>query len=116
MHSKTNHHTLPVTVGIIMLGFGINQLLNSKKWTEYVPPVVSKIAPVKDSTVIKLHGSGNLSLGLLFLILHKNKLVQWVTALWWVNVMVLCGRHSWREGLRDLPIVISLLKYASRVR
>jgi hypothetical protein len=107
MANSSTSSAVPIALGFVMVGFGVHQLLYSKKWNGYVPKVVADIAPVKRELIIKAHGTGNVSLGLLYIFLHKYPIVRWASTAWWLNVMVLCGNHSAKEGLRDLPLFMA---------
>lgn len=114
MKGSVSQYAIPIAISSVMIGFGINQVIHSKKWNEYVPKIISDIVPVEDTVIIKMHGAGNLSLGILYVLFHKNALIRWIVAAWWFNLILLCGRHDWREGLRDAPIFIASSLYAYR--
>jgi hypothetical protein len=109
MKNTLSSPLIPISIGLVMIGFGLHQVTNASKWKGYIPKVVKDIAPVEPETIIKLHGTGNLTLGILYVVLHKNSLVRWIVSGWWLNVMLLCGKHSLKEGIRDLPIFLTTL-------
>ncbi len=110
--AHSSSHLTPVAIGLIMVGFGINQLIHSKKWTGYIPKPLTVVSPVEPEVIIKAHGSGNFLLGLAYILFNGNKAVQWIVSGWWLNVMILCGLHSWKEGARDMPIFLTTLALA----
>ena len=103
---------VPISIGLVMIGFGLHQITNARKWNSYIPKVVKDITPIEPDTIIKLHGTGNLSLGLLYILFHKNTLIRWIVSGWWLNVMLLCGKHSLKEGVRDVPFFLTTLSIA----
>ena len=116
MKDKLSTPVIPITIGIIMIGFGLHQVTNARKWNGYIPKVVKDISPISPDTIIKLHGTGNLSLGVVYILFHNNSLVRWAVSGWWLNVMLLCGKHSLKEGIRDLPILLTTLAIAAKNR
>ncbi|MDB5163025.1 MAG: hypothetical protein JWO54_480 [Candidatus Saccharibacteria bacterium] len=116
MSKNTSNRLVPISIGLVMLGFGVHQVLESKKWRSYVPKIVSDIVPLKPEVIVTAHGSGNIILGLMYIFFNKYAFSRWVATAWWFNVMLLCGRHSKKEGLRDLPIFITSFWYALKRR
>lgn len=109
-----SNKVLLYAIGIVMIGFGYNQVFFPKKWKEYIPAFIHTHIHFNDASIVRVHGSGNITLGLLYLALHKKKIIRIMTSVWWFNVMILCGRHDAREGIRDLPIFIMTLYYANK--
>ena len=109
---KNNHLLAPALVGAVMVGFGVHQLMNSRKWVKYIPEPISEAVPLKDELIIKAHASANVSLGLLYILFRSNPAVRWIVAGWWLNVMLICGHYRIKEGVRDIPFFLTTLAYA----
>ncbi|MDB5166223.1 MAG: hypothetical protein JWM37_295 [Candidatus Saccharibacteria bacterium] len=106
---------VPLVIGVstVMVVFGVHQLVRPKDWTDYVPDQLDEALPLETETKMRLHGAGNVSLGLLFLLFYKKPVVTWMTAGWWGFVTPVCWWHGWKEGLRDLPILFAIVQLAT---
>jgi uncharacterized protein YjeT (DUF2065 family) len=95
-----------------MFAFGASQLLRPQKWTDYIPDVLAEALPVSPETSLRVHGTINITLGLL-LLRKPSKPIAGLAALWWLGVLPLCAeKEGWQTGLRDLSIASSLLAVA----
>jgi phosphotransferase system glucose/maltose/N-acetylglucosamine-specific IIC component len=114
--STKNNYTTPVVAAIsfTMLAIGIHQMVKPDEWAEYIPEPIDDLLPLESKTKMRLHGSGNVALGGLFLVGYRLSLVSWLVAAWWAFVLPVCWRHSWKEGVRDVPIVAMVIAIAMR--
>lgn len=95
-----------------MVAFGVNQIVAPNSWTnEYMPKWLKKI--VHDPQLfMKIHGGGNLGLGL-FLVSGIGVQVSVVaTLMWWLTILPFAFYGSWKSGMRDLAIVSALAALA----
>lgn len=96
-------------VGIVMVVFGLHQIKSPASWQHYIPGLVRFMMPISSSTFMRLHGSGNVSLGLLLM----SGLIQPVSAClalaWWLWVLPFAAYYDWTVGLRDFAIAMALL-------
>ena len=97
-----------ITIGAVMVSFGLHQITNPKLWQEYLPPWLHKIimAPV---TFMQMHGLLNLSLGLAFGLSLWPDVMTWVVLAWWVSILPFAFYVKWTIGMRDAAIIASLV-------
>lgn len=100
---------LTSAIGLNMIVFGINQIARPPKWHNYIPEWLAKLLPVSKTTALRLHGSGNVSLGLLFMTAYKLHMTGLLVAAWWAFVTPFCARVSWRAGVRDVSILSAII-------
>lgn len=94
-------------VSLVMIVFGLHQIINPRQWQEYLPPWLHKIilAPV---TFMQLHGLINLSLGLAFGLFMWPDAMTWVVLAWWLSILPFAFYVKWSIGMRDMVIICSL--------
>lgn len=92
-----------------MISFGLSQMLSPRCWIHYVPKLVDGLLPISKRSVIRLHGTGNLSLGVILLVGYGFRPVWTMNAAWWANVAIMCGRKDWKTGLRDMAILSAII-------
>ena len=92
---------------LIMVVFGINQMINPEPWFEYIPEFVKKMNSPKFT--MRSHSLGNIVFGL-FLASGLHPLVgAWIAFLWFLSIVPFAFMDKWKTGMRDLTITISLL-------
>jgi hypothetical protein len=93
---------------LIMIVFGIHQVfIDQRPWFEYVPKFLQRM--FNPTWFMRIHGTGNILLGL-FLISGLYPLIAaWVALVWWASILVGAFSGGWKTGMRDLTITISLI-------
>lgn len=94
-----------------MVDFGIHQIVRPQAWTDYVPDPIDEALPLSTEAKMRLHGLGNISLGSLFLLMNGAPAIRWAVTGWWMVVTPVCWWHGWKEGLRDLTILLGLVSF-----
>jgi hypothetical protein len=106
---KSAARILSLSVGATMVSFGVSQIRKPGKWARYIPGWLDSMLPTSRATSMRIHGSGNVSLGLLLIGKYKSRKPWFLAALWWAWVAPLCGRVNWRAGMRDLSILSAII-------
>lgn len=97
-----------VGVGIVMVAFGINQIASPVNWLKYIPRLVRFIMPIDSRVFMRLHGTGNVTLGLFLASGLLQPLSIWTALLWWLWILPFAAYYDRTIGLRDFAIIVSL--------
>ncbi|HSH18203.1 MAG TPA: hypothetical protein VK978_02370 [Candidatus Saccharimonadales bacterium] len=97
-----------LSIGIVMVLFGISQIKAPQQWLDYIPGFIRFLMPVKPASFMRLHGLGNLSLGLLLMSGWLQPLSLWLALAWWAWVLPFAFFYNWTVGLRDFAIIMAL--------
>jgi hypothetical protein len=98
-------------VSLIMVVFGIHQMIKPQDWFEYIPSWIEKISPVSMTADMRLHALGNIVLGLFYLSDLAPKTGNWLVLIWWLTILPFAFRKNWAIGMRDLTIVLAILAH-----
>jgi uncharacterized membrane protein YphA (DoxX/SURF4 family) len=101
--------TIRLAVSVVMVAFGLHQILNPTEWKQYIPPWLKKLIVVPDTTFLQIHGVGNLSLGFCFMIGFLPDVFDWVVLAWWLSILPFAFMVQWSIALRDMAIIASLI-------
>ncbi len=102
-------------VSLIMVAFGLHQMVKPEKWFDYIPEFVHKLSPLKPATEMRLHALGNIVFGIFFFIHVMPKTGGWITLIWWLTILPFAFRKNWAIGMRDLTIILSVVSYLMMV-
>jgi hypothetical protein len=94
--------------GTTMISFGVSQILRPRGWMAFLPDWLKRVNPVDDLVMMRLHGGGNLILGLWLMMGVAPQLAVWVCLAWWLSILPFAIRYDWRDGLRDFTIIAGL--------
>ncbi|MBX4198307.1 hypothetical protein KW782_03165 [Candidatus Parcubacteria bacterium] len=102
-------------VSLIMIVFGIHQILEPGHWLEYIPPWLEKLSPISPKADMRLHASGNIIFGLLFVSNIFPIAGGWIVLIWWLSILPFAFRKNWAIGMRDLTIILSIVAYLTLI-
>ncbi|MDB5181361.1 MAG: hypothetical protein JWP13_124 [Candidatus Saccharibacteria bacterium] len=74
-----------------------------------MPGIVRFLMPVKPSSFMRVHGIGNLALGILLVSGLFQPVSIWLALLWWAWVSPFAFYYEFTVGLRDLAIIMALI-------
>jgi uncharacterized protein YjeT (DUF2065 family) len=100
---------MTIVIGLNMVIFGAHQIVQPKRWRHYIPGWLQELLPVEPETAMRVHGSGNVSLGLWFMSGVLVNISAIFVAAWWAFILPFCGRVSWRAGVRDASILSAVI-------
>jgi uncharacterized membrane protein len=103
--------TIRAFVSLIMIVFGIHQVMKPQNWFEYIPSWLEKVLPFSTKTGMTIHGLGNILFGLLFVSSIFPIASGWITLIWWLSILPFAFRRNWSMGMRDLTIIASIVAY-----
>lgn len=109
--AKAPQYALPVLrigLALVILWFGVNQLLSPDTWTTWVPDWASAFADAK--TIVYLNGGFEVIAGLLLLV---GLFVPWVAVLLFLHLLLIIFEIGMTPtGVRDFGIAVGLLALA----
>ena len=100
-------------ISLVMIVFGIHQLMQPRDWLEYLPAWLKKFDPLSPITTMRLHGVGNVVLGFWFFTNILPIIAGWVVFGWWLSILPFAFRKNWAIGMRDLTIIFAIAAYLS---
>lgn len=103
--------TLRLGTALIMLVFGVHQMLWPHEWFEYLPSWLKKLSPVSETIDMRLHALGNSILGIWFVINVFPVFIAWAVLIWWLSILPFAFRRNWSMGMRDLTIIFAIVAY-----
>uniref|UniRef100_A0A6C0JU42 Uncharacterized protein n=1 Tax=viral metagenome TaxID=1070528 RepID=A0A6C0JU42_9ZZZZ len=92
---------------LMMILFGISQMMNPEMWFKYIPTFVSSL--VSPFIVMRLHASVNILLGLLLLSGWRADLIVPVVIVWFLSIIPFAFLSDWTIGLRDTAVSLGLI-------
>jgi hypothetical protein len=98
-----------LTVGLLMVSYGVHQIFHPEKWFSYMPAWLQALLPMSTKSFMKEHGVGNFSLGVLMLLNLKPDWLYWIVMVWWLSILPFAFYEDWRNGMRDVVIIASII-------
>ena len=104
---------LRLGTALVMVVFGVHQMLWPHEWFEYLPAWLKKLSPVSDTTDMRLHAVGNIFLGLWFGLAGTlfPFVIAWLVLIWWLSILPFAFRRNWSIGMRDTTIIFGVIAY-----
>src|SRR5438105_486598 len=99
---------------LLMVSFGINQMLHPEAWVNYIPEWFKKLSPQSPTGFMRTHALGNIAFGLLLLVgvLLFSGLIPiiaaWLALLWMLSIVPFAYARDWSIGVRDLSVTLAL--------
>lgn len=100
---------LRLSIGFVTTAFGLYQMFQPEPWLKYIPKLVTFIMPLSNSSIMRIHATGNLSIGLLLIGGIGLPLSAWLALAWWTFMLPLCGRLDLSAALRDFAIIMAIV-------
>jgi uncharacterized membrane protein YphA (DoxX/SURF4 family) len=97
-----------ISVGTVMVLFGIHQIIKPYEWKDYIPSWLARLIMVPKTMFLQVHGLGNLALGILFLIGFWPQVFDWIVLGWWVTILPFALYVKWSLAARDMAIIAAL--------
>ena len=91
-------------LGIVLLGFGIDQLRNYKPWNKLVPKALRWTQLPSVSVFWRIHATLNVVLGVLLMFGYMMEYVTPFVSLWLLIISLATFSTNWRVALRDLGL------------
>jgi len=92
---------------LMMILFGISQMMNPEMWFKYIPTWVSNV--ISPFIVMRLHASVNILLGLLLLSGWRADVIVPVVIVWFLSIIPFAFLSDWTIGLRDTAVTLGLI-------
>lgn len=100
---------IKLAAALIMIIFGIDQIVNPKNWIHYLPTWFGERYPIKRENVMRIQGIGNLVLAVFLVSGIFPFVAAWLVFAWWIATLPFAFMHDWRLGMRDLVVTICIL-------
>jgi len=110
---KNQKYSITITrigLALVLLWFGIDELLNPEKWFSYIPSWLPSIIPFNIESFIILNGLVEIIIGILLLIGLYTRIIAFFAALHLLSITIAVGYND--IGIRDfglLAMAISLV-------
>jgi uncharacterized membrane protein YphA (DoxX/SURF4 family) len=101
--NKPALYVLRITIGSVMVVYGISQIVRPDGWYKYVPGTIDKFLP--EPHFMRAHGIVNMKLGILFMSGVKPVYVSYATLAWWLSILPFAFYEDWHSGMRDIAII-----------
>jgi hypothetical protein len=98
-----------IPVAVVMISFGIHQMVRPDKWQQYIPDRLRKLQPIPENISMMLHGLANIVLGIFFAGSIWGSLSTWMVLLWWLSILPFAFYAKWDIGMRDFAIICAVV-------
>ena len=104
-------HKLLLKLGpsLMMILFGIDQIINPEVWLPFIPSWLLQISPLSPTAIMRSHALINVILGFLLLSGWRDTTVIWVTILWFVSIIPFTLIVDWTIAVRDFAVLLGLI-------
>lgn len=97
-----------ISVGLLMVIFGLSQFLRPEPWLRFVPKWLQALLPLKPEHFMRLHALGNLTLGVWVISGMWPVLAVIAAGVWFLSIIPFALLEDFHVGLRDAVILASL--------
>jgi len=105
--NKNKDYSVPIiriSLALVLLWFGIDEIINPENWFGYIPSWISSIIPFNIETFILLNGIFEIIIGALLLIGLKTRIVAFIAALHLLSITVAVGYND--VAVRDFGLTL----------
>jgi hypothetical protein len=107
--NETGTLLVRLSVAVLMVSYGIHQIIRPQAWLSYIPAWLQKLLPMSTRTFMKEHGAANFVLGGLLLLNIKPEWLYWIVLVWWLSILPFAFYEDWRSGMRDVVIIAGII-------
>lgn len=100
---------LRLSVGLMMIAFGLHQMWRPDKWLEYIPRWLGRVLPVSALSFMASHGFGNFVLGTALALGVWQPVILWIVLVWWLSLLPFVFYVNWRNGFRDIVAIAAVI-------
>lgn len=93
-----------ISLALILLWFGIDEILNPQNWFGYIPAWLSSVLPFSLNTFIILNGIFEIIIGSLLLIGFYTRIIAFIAALHLFFITIAVGYNE--VGVRDFGLTM----------
>lgn len=97
---------------VVFLSFGIHQWKNPKEWALAIPKEIVAVLPKDPESIMKVHATMNIVLGVWLLTGFLVKVSAGIAALWMGGIVFLLAydfQQNWQTMVRDMGIMLALV-------
>jgi len=91
-----------VSLALVILWFGVNQIINPENWFSYIPLGITENLPLSLETIIMLNGIFEIMIGILLLIGFYTRIIALIAALHLLSITIAVGFNE--IGVRDFGL------------
>ena len=106
LNKNKKYSTTIIRIGLalVLLWFGIDEIINPQNWFGYIPPWIASIMPLNLETFILLNGIFEIIIGILLLIGLYTRIIAFIAALHLLTITVAVGYNE--IGVRDFGLTM----------
>ena len=93
-----------ISLALVLLWFGIDEIVNPENWFGYIPPGITSIIPFDIESFILLNGIFEIIIGVLLLIGYYTRIVAFIAALHLLSITIAVGYNE--IGIRDFGLTL----------
>ncbi|MCH8003710.1 MAG: DoxX family protein [Nanoarchaeota archaeon] len=93
-----------VSLALVLLWFGIDEIINPENWFGYIPSWLSYILPFSLDFFITLNGIFEIMIGVLLLIGLYTRIIAFIAALHLLSITIAVGYNE--IGVRDFGLTL----------
>jgi len=93
-----------ISLALVLLWFGIDEIINPENWFGYIPSWVSDNLPFSLDFLISLNGIFEIFIGLLLLIGLYTRIIAFIAALHLLSITIAIGYNE--IGIRDFGLTL----------
>ena len=104
---KNKNYSIPIIrigLALVLLWFGIDEIINPENWFGYIPSWLSYILPFSPYFFITLNGIFEIMMGVLLLIGSYTRIIAFIAALHLLSITVVVGYNE--IGVRDFGLTL----------
>jgi len=105
--NKNKDYSVPIiriSLALVLLWFGIDEIINPENWFGYIPGQLSYILPFSLETFIFLNGIFEIIIGVLLLSGFYTRIVAFVAALHLLSITIAVGYND--VSVRDFGLTL----------
>jgi len=93
-----------ISLALVLLWFGIDQIINPENWFGYIPSWLNSIIPFSLETFILLNGIIEIIIGVFLLIGLYTRIIAFIAALHLLSITIAVGYNE--IGIRDFGLTM----------
>lgn len=104
---KNKNYSIPIIrigLALVLLWFGLDEIINPENWFGYIPPGLSSILPINLDAFITINGIFEIIIGFLLLIGYYTRIIAFIAALHLLSITIAVGYNE--IGIRDFGLTL----------
>jgi uncharacterized membrane protein YphA (DoxX/SURF4 family) len=103
-YQKNSVTIIRIGLALVLLWFGVDEILNTQNWLGYVPAWLNSIIPFSVETFIVVNGVFEILIGALLLIGYYTRIIAFIAALHLLSITLSVGYND--IAVRDFGLTL----------